>query len=138
MLIEVYSDGSSVMPKRPGGYGWLIARNGILTFEGYGWLRRADNNDAEVEGAYQGLIAATKHYGPKQSLVICSDSRIILGWIDGSFSFKREPKNKRFHEVRLMASNLDLKTRWIRGHSGNIFNERCDELARIGRLQKTG
>jgi ribonuclease HI len=136
MLIEVYSDGSSQMPRRPGGFGWLIALNGVMVLEGNGWLRRADNNDAEAEGAYQGLVAAVNLYGRDRGMVICSDSRIILGWIDGSYSFKKNPKNKRFHEIRGLASELNLKTRWIRGHSGNQFNERCDELATIGRLRK--
>ena len=137
MLIEVYSDGSSVIPKKPGGYGWLIVLNGSVAHEGSGWLRKADNNDAEVEGAYQGLLSAIKLYGREQTMVICSDSRIILGWIDGSHTFKKDPKNKRFHEIKALISecDLDLKTQWIRGHSGNLFNERCDKLATIARLR---
>lgn len=137
MLIEVYSDGSSLMPRKPGGYGWVIALNGRMMHEGNGWLRRADCNDAEVEGAYQGLLSATKLYGREHKMVICSDSRIVLGWIDGSYSFKKEPKNKRFHEIKTLISELELnlKTQWIRGHSGNPFNERCDQLATMARLR---
>lgn len=135
MLIEVYSDGSSVMPRKPGGYGWLIALNGCKVHEGGGWIRRADNNDAEIEGAYQGLLVATKLYGREQTIIICSDSRIILGWLEGTHLFKKEPKNKRFYEIKILISDfdLDLKTRWIRGHSGNPFNERCDQLAAMAR-----
>lgn len=137
MLIEVYSDGSSLIPRKPGGYGWLITLNGCIAHEGGGWLRRADNNDAEVEGAYQGLLSAIKLYGRAQTMVICSDSRIILGWLEGSHYFKKEPKNKRFHEIKTLISEFDLnlKTRWIRGHSGNPFNERCDKLATMARLR---
>jgi ribonuclease HI len=136
MLIEVYSDGSSQIPRKPGGYGWLIAVDRVVVMEGNGWLRRADNNDAEVEGAYQGLLAAVGLYGRDRELVICSDSRIILGWIEGSYTFKKGPKNKRFHEIRSLTAELNLGTRWIRGHSGNQFNERCDELATMGRHRK--
>lgn len=136
MLIEVYSDGSSLMPRKPGGYAWVIVVGGSPVKEGNGWLRRADNNDAEVEGAFQGLQAAIKIFGRDHQFIFCSDSRIILGWIDGSYNFKSKPKNLRFLELRTLVINLDLKVRWIRAHSGNVFNERCDQLATMGRLRQ--
>lgn len=134
-LIEIYSDGSSLMPRKPGGYGWLIVVGGEKITEGSGWLRRADNNDAEVEGAYQGILAAVQLFGVNREFVLCSDSQIILGWINGSYTFKRDPVNPRFFQIKGLTSDLDLQTRWIRGHSGNIFNERCDALATLGRLR---
>ncbi len=133
--IEIYSDGSSLIPRKPGGYGWLIVIEGEKVTEGNGWLRRADNNDAEVEGAYHGIIAAVQLYGVNQEFILCSDSQIVLGWVDGSYSFKCDPVNPRFSQIKDLTSNLDLRTRWIRGHSGNIFNERCDDLATLGRLK---
>ena len=134
-LIEIYSDGSSLIPRKPGGYGWLIVVGGEKITEGNGWLQRADNNDAEVEGAYQGVLAALKLFGADHEFVLCSDSQIILGWINGSYTFKKDLVNQRFHQIKTLTSDLDLRTRWIRGHSGNVFNERCDALATLGRLR---
>lgn len=150
MKIEVYSDGSGTSKLTPGGYGWVLVVDGVKHSEGNGYMPQATNNDAELEGAIQGLVAAFKflNSGPlfpgddgkmpiKAKVTLVSDSQIILGWASGAHRFKQESKMQKFIQLNGLVMKMDVNTRWVEGHSGDEHNERCDKLANMGRLQKT-
>jgi len=138
MNLEVYTDGSASVNDRPGGYGWVIITNGEKHSEGSGYMPVASNNDAELEAAIQGLYAAKKlieEQTIKNSLVtLVSDSQLILGWVNGRYSFRQEEKIEKFKELKLLTKILDVKTRWVEGHNGDEHNERCDKLANQARI----
>lgn len=166
--IELYCDGSAIMAKKPGGYGWVIILNGKKYSEGYGYIRRADNNDAELEAALQGLMEVYKLFleitlnpihlkifekNPKLEgktsqdleyltearamidITICSDSQIVLDWASEKYFFKKEFKYQQFLKIKELVKIMNIQTKWIRGHSGHEHNERCDQLATLGRLR---
>lgn len=142
MIKEIlcYSDGSATMAKLPGGYGWVIVVDGVKYSEGSGHMPSASNNDAETQAAIESLKAAhdvmLKHnvfttITHVPSVTLCSDSQIVLGWADGSYKFKQiEPeKIERYKQLSSLMAILNAKTRWVKGHSGDEHNERCDVLA---------
>lgn len=141
MKIEVYTDGSATIASKPGGYGYVVVIDGTKHSEGNGHMDKASNNDAEMEAAIQGLVAAykfictlpdhTEPYYPKVFLV--SDSQLILGWASGGYKFKQVAKMEKFHQLRALVAKMKVQTRWVRGHSGDEHNERCDKLANEGR-----
>lgn len=145
MKIELYSDGSATVPSKPGGWGYVLVINGNKSEENSGYHPNASNNDMELEAAIQGLTAVLKYVvnnthpslnsedGPE--VFLCSDSQLVLGWADGSFRFKQESKMEKYRQLQYLVKRLKVKTRWIKGHSGNIFNERCDHLANVARKQ---
>lgn len=144
MKIEVYSDGSGTTKVTPGGYGWVIVRDGVKLTEGSGYMPLATNNDAELQAAIEGLaeadkiIAATFMEEFKNDLIevsLVSDSQIILNWANGRYQFKQEDKMDKYNDLRGYMKLLDVKTRWVHGHSGDEHNERCDQLAHLARLQ---
>jgi ribonuclease HI len=136
MKIEVFSDGSATIASKPGGYGWVLTIDGTKHSEGNGFLEKSTNNDAEMEAAIYGLIAVQKYVfaNPGEyEVTLCSDSQITLGWANGTYKFKQEAKYKRFEILKELMVRLKAKTRWVRGHSGDFHNERCDKLATLGR-----
>lgn len=149
MKIEVYSDGSATTSDKPGGYGWVMVVDGAKTSEGNGHMPNASNNDAELEAAIQGLVAAYKYilsrtsapssdpisHGEayQTSVTLVSDSQLILGWADGQYKFKQSAKMEQFQKLRGLVARMSVKTRWVRGHSGDEHNERCDTLANEAR-----
>lgn len=145
MLIEVYTDGSATTNDKPGGYGWVIIVDGQKYSEGSGYMPLASNNDAELEAALKGLSQASLAFrempvgytGPKPTFTLVSDSQLILGWADGSYAFRQHDKIEKYKQLQLLVKNLDVKTRWVEGHSGDEHNERCDKLANEARLQVT-
>lgn len=140
MNIEVYSDGSATTNDKPGGYGWVMVVDGTKHSEGSGHMELASNNDAELEAATRGLQAANWHisiqsYIPPEghTVTLVSDSQLVLGWVSGKYSFRQENKMDKFKELQLFVQTMNVQTRWIRGHSGDEHNERCDKLANEAR-----
>lgn len=146
MKIEVYTDGSATTKDKPGGYGWVIVKDGTKILEGSGYSPGATNNDMELEGAIQGLLEAYKLIdslskaelmtadNPNIYVEIVSDSEIVLKWITGEYRFKQYDKIKKFEQLMRLVKTMDVKTRWVEGHTGVEHNERCDELANEARL----
>lgn len=141
MLIEVYSDGSATVATKPGGYGYVICIDKVKVLEGNGYMDKASNNDAELEAAIQGLAMVLKMRLEgkipigQHDIFLVSDSQIVLGWVDGTYRFKQRDKRHKFEQLQHVVKKLNVKTRWVQGHSGDEHNERCDKLANLARKQ---
>jgi len=139
MKIEVYSDGSATVKTKPGGYGWVMVIDGVKVTEGNGHMPTATNNDAELEGALQGLAHVLKMRNDGKipigthEVILVSDSQIVLGWVTGEYRFKQRDKRHKYDQLMHVVRKLNVKTRWVEGHSGDTYNERCDRLANEGR-----
>lgn len=141
MKIEVYSDGSAQTKDKPGGWASVVIIDGVLHKELAGHLELATNNDAELIAAIKGLdytleyIASFKGSFPLEidSVTLISDSEIILNWANGSYRFKQVDKMVLYDHLRRLVKKLNVQTQWVRGHSGNEWNERCDKLANNAR-----
>lgn len=139
MKIDVYTDGSATVAQKPGGYGWVLCVDGTKHSEGNGHMEKASNNDAELEAAIQGLAAAFKYVHSEATplaqfqVTLVSDSQLILGWASGTMKFKQAAKQEQFQKLRALVARMAVGTRWVRGHSGDEHNERCDVLANEAR-----
>jgi len=134
--LEVYSDGSGTTAQTPGGYGYVVVIDGVKTYEGLGHLEFATNNDCELQGAIEGLNSINLKLGQLDTdaeVWLVSDSQIILGWAAGVHAFRQVDKIDKYLALRNLMAEFKAKTRWVPGHSGEIFNERCDVLANAGR-----
>lgn len=130
--ITIYTDGASSGNPGPGGYGVVLiaGKHRLEKSEGF---RLTTNNRMELMAVIAGLEALKI---PGSRVVIYTDSKYVAdsvekGWVfqweSKSFKKKKNPdlwirflKVYRKHNVRFV---------WIKGHSNNIENERCDSLA---------
>lgn len=143
-MIEVYADGSSSGKSgKPGGYGWIVVHNDKIIASAYGGSACTTNNLMEMEGAFQGLTVVRALAIPDQHVTLISDSQYTLGIANGTMS----PSKNVAEATRLRAifSELQASTRWVGGHQFKrgqpwqsfpkdvLFNERCDQLAKLGR-----
>lgn len=146
MKIEVYTDGSATTNDKPGGYGWVSVVDGAKHSEGNGHMDKASNNDAELEAAIMGLASAYKYIlsimpdlktqvepWPYPEVFLVSDSQLVLGWASGHYKFKQSGKMDKYNTLNALVRRMNVKTRWVRGHSGDEHNERCDVLANEAR-----
>lgn len=141
ILIEVYSDGSGNTFESDGGFGYRIVVDGILLEEGNGYLPKATNNVAEITAAIQGLkqaevLIAQNQWDPQPKIVLVSDSQLVLNYANGKYHCKAEHLKPLHQQLRKLYTDLDLDTRWVRGHCGDEHNEGCDKLAKAGRESK--
>lgn len=140
-VIEIYTDGSATREDLPGGWAFRIVANDTrILAERCGHIPQASNNDAELEAAVQGLMFMQKSYEKagrnplEDDIYLVSDSQLTLGWATGRYKVKQLKKLERVKTLSHLMSLMDVKTRWVRGHSGNQHNSRCDNLAKRARI----
>ncbi|HXN74866.1 MAG TPA: RNase H family protein, partial [Candidatus Acidoferrum sp.] len=111
MEIQIYTDGSATTNDKPGGYAWVMVVDGVKHSEGSGHLPLASNNDAELEAAIQGLRNARMSFGIppdhfKEPIVftLVSDSKLVLGWTNGSYAFRQEDKKEKYAQLQLLVN----------------------------------
>lgn len=136
MIIEVYSDGSGNTFDSDGGYGYCIVVDGELHSQGSGYAPTATNNTMEVKAAIEGLKAVKNLKTSSCKVVLVSDSQLALNWANGKYKCKAEHLKPLVNELRLLHIALLVENRWVRGHTGDKFNELCDQLAGAARKGK--
>lgn len=136
--IEIYTDGSNY--PNPGSGGWacvLFHKSGRV--EKYGYVGDSvTNNQAELEAIFQGLKSIKKEF-MGNPITINSDSQWSIGACSGQY--KKLKKNlDKIKEIRDYISQNGLSITWnhVRGHQDNEWNNRCDELANLGRTLPKG
>ena len=134
--VTIYTDGGCIGNPGPGGYGVVLMSDDHRK-ELSGGFRLTTNNRMELLAAIEGLKALK--YKCKVSLF--SDSKYLVdafneGWIynwekrNWRKSDKKEVLNLDLWKALLeLANKHDVTWHWVKGHSGNEENERCDKLA---------
>ena len=138
--VILYTDGACKGNPGPGGWAFVLQHpKSGKTLERFGSESDTTNNRMELLAVIEGLKALTK---PSQ-VELVSDSKYVLQgleswmprWKKNNWQRKERSQNKPVKNVDLwqeldrLASLHELSFRYIPGHSGHHFNERCDELA---------
>jgi len=136
--IIAYTDGACSGNPGPGGWGvWLTS--GGHEKELKGGEKHSTNQRMELQAA----IEALKVLKNPSAITIYSDSKYVITgitqWIHnwkkkGWKNSKKEPvKNKeQWQELDVLNHKHDVDWQWVKGHSGNVGNDKADELARAG------
>lgn len=130
MRVDIWTDGSCY--PNPGPAGWAaILVSGDYRKELSGHLPDSTNIRAEITAA----IEAVKSLKEKSvRAVIHTDSAYVKLAIEG---MDRPRANlDLLAELKLAMVGHIVSVEWVRGHTGDLNNERCDQLAKEARLQK--
>lgn len=136
MDLSIYTDGSAQTAPNPGGWGVVVLLNGEFHKELSGHITSATNNDAELIAAINGLeyaLKLTSSFPVETRVTLISDSEIVLNWANGTYKFKQISKIDLYDQLRLLVKKMNVKTQWVKGHSGDVWNSRCDKLANNAR-----
>ena len=135
-MLKIWTDGSCLGNPGPGGWAF-IATNGTDIAERSGGAENVTNNQMELTAVIRAL-AATHHHNEVE---IHTDSQYVKNgmqlwlrqWKNNNWkpAAKKPVKNKEmWQQLDTLAQNRKIHWVWVRGHAGNVYNERCDELAR--------
>lgn len=138
--IEIYCDGSATQADLPGGWAFrVVADESSVIYEKSGHMLKATNNDAELEAALQGLLFIKNAYEKakrdfeEDDLHLVCDSQIVLGWASGQFRVRQEGKAEKVRHLKHLVDIMGVNLRWVKGHSDDQHNIRCDKLAKKAR-----
>ena len=136
----VYTDGACSGNPGPGGWGWVIPDGEAA----YGGAPETTNQRMELQAALEAVKAIP---GP---LHIVSDSTYVVncfkdnwwkGWLKRGWknSQKKPVANRDLWEPLIdLYQERDVTFEWVKGHSGDRWNDRADELAVRGREEVMG
>lgn len=134
--IEIYTDGACEPNPGPGGYAAVLIHPKKRK-EISGGFRRTTNNRMEMTAAIKGLellkeVCEVTLYSDSKYLV---DS-IRLGWAAGwkkknwwRTNQERADNFDLWEQLIVLCEKHHVTFEWVRGHAGNIENERCDVLS---------
>jgi ribonuclease HI len=119
---------------------------GTLLLEKWGGEPMTTNNRMELLAAVLALEAIIDLKLSPDSVTVYTDSQYVQKgmtiWIDswkrnGWRTSERKPVKNRELWLRLdeLGPRLGVVWKWVRGHAGNEFNERCDLMARMAITQ---
>jgi len=134
--VTLYTDGGCRPNPGPGGWGAVVLHPGRDPIELSGAEADATNNRMELRAA----IEALKSLKGSTSVKLVTDSEYlrkgVTEWLDGwrakgwKTAGKKAVANRDLWEAldREMARH-EIEWHWVKGHAGNEWNERADELA---------
>jgi ribonuclease HI len=131
-MVIMFTDGASKGNPGPGGYG-VVLKYGKFRKELSEGFRKTTNNRMELLAVIKGLEALTKEglevtiYSDSKYVVDAVEKGWIWSWVKKGFKDKKNPDLwMRFIPAY---KKQRVKFRWVKGHAGNVENERCDQLA---------
>ncbi len=139
--VTIYTDGGCEPNPGPGGFG-VVSIHGKRLKELSGGFRLTTNNRMEIYAAIAGL----KSLKEPCSVKLYSDSRYLVDAVTKGWVKKWKGNGWQRNKQQEMAVNIDLWEEllkecekhsvefiWVKGHAGNKYNERCDELSSLAR-----
>jgi ribonuclease HI len=139
IIQSIYTDGACTGNPGPGGWGVVVYFNDGSVHEMGDASSHTTNNKMEMQAA----IAALKFFhafGQSQPIILYTDSEYLINsvtkWLKG---WKRKGwkkadgnpvQNQDLLEILDELNNRLVSWQYVRGHSGNVGNERCDAIAR--------
>jgi ribonuclease HI len=142
--VAIYTDGGCEPNPGPGGYGAVLLhpKTGSRK-ETSGGFRKTTNNRMEIFAANAGLEMLKQPckvtvYSDSQYLVKAMSEGWVAGWKRQSWwrTKTERPENvDLWQRLDALCQTHQVEFRWVRGHAGNLENERCDQLSMLALRQ---
>ena len=139
-LVEIYTDGAC--SPNPGNGGWgAILIMGEHRRELSGAETETTNNRMELQAAIEGLNALSR----PMSVELHTDSKYVMdgvtAWmpkwrLNGWKTAAKKPVANQdlWQQLDEALARHNVNWHWVKGHSGDPLNERCDDLARAAAM----
>ena len=136
-MITIYTDGACSGNPGIGGWGIVILE---LKKEPI-FLNGGDDNTTNNQMELTAAIKALKYFEDRKKITLFTDSQYVKNgiesWINNwkkngwKTASKKPVKNKELWvELDLLIAKHNIIWKWVKGHSGNLYNEKADFLAR--------
>ncbi len=132
-MVEMYTDGAARGNPGPGGYGVVLLSQGHRKELSKGF-RMTTNNRMELWAVIAGLEVLKKQ---DLEITIYSDSKYVVeavekGWVfqwNMKSDFGKKKNRDLWKRFLKLYEYQNIRFVWVKGHSTNKENNRCDEIA---------
>lgn len=137
-IVKIYTDGACKGNPGPGGWGALLLYKGIEK-ELWGGEFETTNNRMELLAAIKGLAALKRPC----KVDLLTDSQYVkkgitewlVGWKEKDWKTANKKPVKNADLWKMLDEQVvkhHVTWKWVKGHAGDIGNERADQLANRG------
>jgi len=120
---RIYTDGSCL--KNPGNGGWAFIfinkNNDEIHMSDY--EENTTNNRMEMKAVIEGL----RFIKNGERCIVYSDSLLVINCATNKW--KRKSNLDLWKEYDKVSINKNIEFTWVKGHSGNEYNEKVDKMA---------
>lgn len=136
---EIFTDGGCLGNPGPGGWGYVI-RVGEKTIERSGYDPSTTNNRMELTAVLEALkeLAAHPEWASVGTIVVTDSQYVqkgitqwVLSWVRNGWktSGRKPVKNvDLWMDLWERSRHRPIAWKWVMGHSGDRWNERCHSL----------
>ena len=132
-MTDAYTDGACRGNPGRGGWAWVVPKGPWAN----GAERRTTNQRMEVQAvleALRSLDGPLTIFSDSTYVVNCFRDRWYVNWRRKNWqNSKRRPvANRDLWEPLIdlyLTREDDIEFKWVRGHSGNVWNDKADQLA---------
>lgn len=138
--MEIYTDGACSGNPGPGGWAFCFTCGDEVIYQDSGYSEYTTNNKMEMMAVIKSLETFLEHSDNDLEVILNSDSKYIIdnlkyvdGWKRKNWTTSTGSTVKNIDEwkkIQELSGKINLRWQWVRGHSGNKFNEIVDELAK--------
>jgi ribonuclease HI len=141
-VVEICTDGGCLGNPGPGGWAFVMRARGE-TLEKAGFAAATTNNRMELTAVTEALKELERRPGwAPLRVTVTTDSQYvqkgitewILGWVRNGWktSAKKPVKNvDLWTGLWELTRRRSVSWKWVMGHSGDIWNERCHSLVEL-------
>lgn len=138
-VLQIYTDGGCTGNPGPGGWAAVILNDSEDPLEISGFDAATTNNRMELTAVIRALETVREKMGDGIAVEINTDSQYVQkgisewmkGWMARGWKTAagKPVKNKDLWlQLKALNDAMNVRWKWVKGHAGNIHNERCDEL----------
>ena len=143
MALDIYTDGGCSGNPGPGGWAYVMVQKTFqgdtIIAEALGGEKNTTNNRMELQSVISALKTVKTRTDLSRQITVHTDSQYvqkgITEWIKTwkrnawKTSDKKPVKNQDLWlELDALAGEFPVSWEWVRGHAGNLYNERCDDM----------
>ena len=145
MALDIYTDGGCSGNPGPGAWAYIMVQKtfqgDVIVAEESGKDPNTTNNRMELLAVISALKALKAQTNSPRQITIHTDSQYvqkgmtvwIKNWKRNSWrtSDKKPVKNQDlWQELDALTTDFTIAWKWVKGHAGNVYNERCDSMVK--------